>query len=372
MSETEEETDAAHPLVQQETPPAIGNEQNVDSAIQDSAVVTFEQDESGWLDEWYENECQDAFMTECCELCQDAFMAECWETDSEELCYNITFHEPSAPDSMSKGKPKKHMLSIDIGASETVVGTPWIRRRIALGKEDIQSYLKPSRKSFKFGSQEKFPSLGALTITGRIDGRDMAGNCVSRLIQFDVDVVLPPIPFLVSRETLKNMRASLDFSSCTLNINQDVVIDLIPSISGHLFMTISTVSNDTDFEHAWIFHGDDELSSEAIKKMHVQFGHADVATIARILRIGQQKAVEKTIQEVVQNCSCLRPSGPNGKPIVSRYLNSAPGQAIATDTFFLRRQVPNVALRLLPFVFFQSWYLLDSFHPATLADMFKF
>ena len=98
-------------------------------------------------------------------------------------------------------------------------------------------------------------------------------------------MVVPPIPFLVSHEALKNISSTLDFSARTLTIDRDFVIDLLHSHSGHLFMPLRTISSQADLKHALIFHGGDELSAEAVEKMHIHFGHADVATLNRICRI---------------------------------------------------------------------------------------
>ena len=75
------------------------------------------------------------------------------------------------------------------------------------------------------------------------------------------------------------------------------------------------------------------MASEQIKKLHVQYGHADVSTILRICRIANHPCDKTTTSAIVQECACGRSSGPQEKPVVSRYLTEYTGQTVAVDTF---------------------------------------
>ena len=76
-----------------------------------------------------------------------------------------------------------------------------------------------------------------------------------------------------------------------------------------------------------------ELTIEEIRKIHAQFGHADVATISRIVKNAKVIGNVEFIRAVVQACKCNRSSGPGGNPEISCYQSDTPGETIFIDTF---------------------------------------
>ena len=168
-----------------------------------------------WLTSWFQEEC-------------DAYMATDYLEETE--CSVVENSDASA---LVRHAPGVYPL-IDSGASRTVVGRSWARKW--LGVTDSTPFIpkETPKRRFKFGSQEKFHSLGARTFYGLAP--KATRNNVSRpeVLAIEADVVDLPIPFLLSQDTLKKLGAIICCTSLHMTIGGNLAIPLISLHSGHL------------------------------------------------------------------------------------------------------------------------------------------
>ena len=124
-----------------------------------------------------------------------------------------------------------------------------------------------------------------------------------------VDVIDLPIPFLLARSTLSAMGAVLDFEKPELHTKGNRIISSVPTVGGHLSFrwisrNLASVGSIVEEDSVPIFSAEEEptveLNRHEITKIHVQFGHADVNTTSRILRLAGGKCSLSLLQNIVQ------------------------------------------------------------------------
>ena len=263
-------------------------------------------------------------------------------TCEEEYCINISLPNTSTVVSSKDPSYLQCCPLIDSGASKTVVGESWIRMWMKLKKDQPTPFLTTSSGTFRFGSQQKFPSMGQIIPMGRIQGEDTKGAKIQEILAIETDVISLPIPFLLSHDTLQKMNANINFRSTTLSINDYIIIPLRFSSGGHVTFTWifeqnhpQTVQHQSFLKDMFIIDDTEHppLNSMELRKLHIQFGHADYATMRRMIQQAGRKAEDSEMRATVRSCLCNRSSGPGERPIVSRYQSTAPGQVVFADTF---------------------------------------
>ena len=221
---------------------------------------------------------------------------------------------------------------------------------------------------FKFGSQRVFDSLGSYLMTGILSDVKSDSPPQRKRLRFLTDVIDLPIPCLISRETLFDLGATIDFKTMSMFVEDQVRVPLYTTAGGHItfrwihdpldltpFDSETKISKVFPSESAAAVTQEEEsvvggtepieitppeesstvqLSSREIYKVHVHFGHASVACILRICRLARQAVNEDDVRRVVQSCTCLRSTGPDERPIINRRISTFPGQTVVTDTFF--------------------------------------
>ena len=271
----------------------------------------------------------------------DAYMAWSFIEDPT-VAYDATFQESSA--SNEKSKVIQNATILDSGASKTVTGLSWVKHWLGLNQIDSPPELVPSRRRFKFGSQRTFDSLGTIILTGFPPESFPQNDGQPELLSIKMDVIDLDIPCLVSRETLFSFSATIDFSKLAMTMMEGkLTVPLRVTSGGHItFQWIHKQETSNTARTKGLLHciyptenaAELHLSEQEARKLHIQFGHASVASLQRICRLAHYSVSEALLQRIVQNCSCLRSTGPDERPVVNRRVSTFPGQTVVTDTFF--------------------------------------
>ena len=166
---------------------------------------------------------------------------------------------------------------------------------------------------------------------------------VHEILAVEADVIDLDIPFLLARDVLGRMKAQIDFSARTMQMERQISTDLIFPNSGHvLFEWIfepKIVPIVGEQSHLNLIYSNScaeetQMNQQQVRKLHIQFGHADSAALIRILRQAKKPYDARMIQTVVQSCRCGRSSGPGQEPAIGRNISMFPGQVVFADTFF--------------------------------------
>ena len=315
-----------------------------------------DKEESTWMSNWFHSEF-------------DAYMA--WSfIEGPAVVYDASFQESSASKEDSKVIPNAPIS--DSGASKSVTGIVWLKRWLGICPEDPLPKLSPSSRRFKFGSQRTFDSIGTIILAGSLPDVPVLNESQPEVLRIRVGVIKLDAPCLISRETLFSLNAAIDFSKLSLTLlNNKLPIPLQVTSGGYItFRWIHTDDDSSPGKEPRMSMSvypseiavDSLLTEPEAWKLHVHFGHASVASLLGICRLAHHPVLQSTLGKVVQRCSCLRPTGPDGRPIVNRRIIAFPGQAVVTDTFF-----PEVAdSQRRPAVLFVcdfSKFLVDAFLP---------
>ena len=140
---------------------------------------------------------------------------------------------------------------IDSGATNTVVGKTWI-------ESFFQSSAKPMiegiSKSFKFGDSRSFDSLGVILMPVNLSGFDALGKkpCKMRC-DLRADIVAANIPLLVSRQSLKFMHSTINFTSDELIIDCKMIVPLKLAPNGHLVLPLDRATPEINANDCPIF-----------------------------------------------------------------------------------------------------------------------
>ena len=163
------------------------------------------------------------------------------------------------------------------------------------------------------------------------------------------------IPLIVSKSSLQSMRANLDFPQNHICVLGDVHVPLIHTPGGHIYFKwkpttcqvgpsmpknihmvadgLNTVPAEAipTVEKEDRISPDEPATEEEIRKAHVHLGHAETATLMRILRLSGKQVSHDRIELALEECKCDRIGPYPQNPIVSKYLPDAPGQTIFMD-----------------------------------------
>ena len=248
----------------------------------------------------------------------DTFMAESSET-AEEVFYpnsglSVFFQKQMT---MQKCEPL-----IGSGASRTVVGLNWLLEWTGLKNRDSLN-LTPSSRIFKFGSQEKFDSLGVYTMIGSLPDA-FNSQMKDELLAVDADVLDLSIPFLMSQNTLFQLKAELNFDQEIMKVCNTLSIPIRASTSGHLSFnwkfilasvkdivqqpTLSKVYASTDVPSEAVIN--ERMTVAELIKLHVRLGRSDFSSMMRIIVLAGKRCGELDLRRVIQECECRRSSGP--------------------------------------------------------------
>ena len=116
---------------------------------------------------------------------------------------------------------------VDSGASRTVAGTSWTRGWVGLSGSAPLPPLNSSTRWFKFGSQDRFQSLGTFVFRGFIpDAKDAEKADSPEILPIEADIIDLPVPFLLSQATLRDLCASIHFQPHQMILRNSLTIPL--------------------------------------------------------------------------------------------------------------------------------------------------
>ena len=240
---------------------------------------------------------------------------------------------------------------IDSACTSNVCGSSWMKSYLScLSERDKESVVsKPSNRMFKFGGESLYKSVGMCTFPARLVNKDIRIQC---------DVVESEVPLLLSRKTLKKMKAIINFendSACILGER----VNLSITSSGHHCVNIlpETVPNDV---YAVVLHNlDDSSLFKALKKIHCQFGHPPrrerLVTLLKDAGVWEDRYME-VLNRIYSECEiCHVFARTPARPVVALSLAREFNQVVAMDLKYWKK-----GLWIL--------HLVDVFSRYTMSD----
>ena len=226
---------------------------------------------------------------------------------------------------------------LDSGASATVAGKIWFDtyREGLPEKQQQEIQYMDSHSTFKFGSDQKFPSLFKAKIPARIGKKN---------ITITTDIVDTPVPLLLSKDAMKSAETSINFKEDTVTMfgkKQEVQV----TKSGHYAIPLNS-SRDvlrrldfkTDTSKITLMTDDEEDKHKIALKLHAQFGHPTKSKLVKLVERAGRSNDHKLIKEigkVTEECQiCKQFSKPSPKPIVGLPHASEFNEMVAMDLKF--------------------------------------
>ena len=254
-----------------------------------TSAIPISNESAEWMQSWFSQE-------------QDAFMI-CGDTSADMVCYDSSFDNSGA---LCSTTTTSILPLIDSGASRNVAGVLWLRKFLDLSDNDALPSLTTTARVFRFGNSMRYPSMGSITVQVQIEGYEES-HMKTRVINVNVDIIDLSLPFLLSGRSLSLLKATIDFGSRKMIIDNKFSFNLIPTLGGHLSFRWKRAPAETliDSPTQDTYANIDEqvpMSIDQTKKLHVQLGHADTATILRVCRIAGKPLSEEVASRVVQNC----------------------------------------------------------------------
>ena len=217
---------------------------------------------------------------------------------------------------------------LDTACSGTVCGQAWL--------EHFLDCLSPSqRKNVKFdesstqivfGDMKKVPAPLKVTLPVEI--------CKTKCT-VTADVVPNELPLLLSKSSMKKAGISLDMKSDSAKIFGQMT-KLKTTKSGHYIVSVLPVTSNQPETVFIASLKESKLSSEQIRKLHIQFGHCSEVALTRLLKGAKISFDMKSLRSVCSDCEiCHRRSYPARKPVVSVPLASESNDLVALDLHYI-------------------------------------
>nr|CAB3262901.1 uncharacterized protein LOC100184952 [Phallusia mammillata] len=221
-----------------------------------------------------------------------------------------------------------HSAILDTACTRTVCGETWFNSYCSNLAANLKGKVKVCKKRsvFKFGDGEKVISSKEAVIPAFIAGKKLS---------IKVCIVASQIPLLLSKASLKKASTQLDLSQDKVKMfGKPVKVHL--TSSGHYCIEILPRCNNVNLSDDVLLS--DTLSQDevvkALKKLHVQFGHASEENLLKLLKNANawKKDYATVISDVVQSCEvCAIHKRPVARPVVSLPWASDVNETVAMD-----------------------------------------
>ena len=230
-------------------------------------------------------------------------------------------------------RDSKNLALIDSGASKTVCGKKWF--------EIYENSLEPHERDkireerncsqFKFGDSEPVMSDIVKVIPTKLCGKD---------VLIKANIVENDVPLLISRHTLSEAKASLNFEHGILEI-QGQSQKLIMTPSGHLAVPVARTEFDLEANINVVFL-EEEIGTEVdykkvAMKLHRYFAHAGAERLKKFVNKSgylKKKEICKEIEKL--ECEICKKHGREApKPKTCLPLADRFNQTVALDLKFL-------------------------------------
>ena len=268
--------------------------------------------------------------------------------DSKERVFEINTIELFQSDYEDENKMKLLVSDtfdaavLDSAATKTAAGKIWTEDYISKLNETQKQNLnkRPSSSIYKFGDGQKTPALYSLTIPATI-GKEK--------VTIDVDVLDKDIPCLLSKDSMKQTRAQIDFEKDEVTIlNQK--LPLITSRSGHYCIPLTerkqiiTRTQEGNSKITLMVSNKNLNHLEIATKLHSQFSHPSAKKLIALARSAKMENIKeitqaiRTVSDRCQICKVYR-KAPR-RPIVGLPLATRFNQCVQLDLFFLDMKTP--------------------------------
>ena len=264
---------------------------------------------------------------------------------SQELMESITLYQTDLD------SPSPNLVSdafncalIDCGASSTVCGKAWFDVLVSSLNENekmqVKRSQKQSRKAFKFGNEQKFPSIGQFTFPAKVGNRN---------IKIQTDVIESNIPLLFSRESLTKAKTKICFDKHIITFLGEKV-PLTLSGTGHYLLPLTTKCAMTLEPKAKCRLNINLVSENVTKqemalKLHRQFAHCSAERLIKLLKSAgdpwrNDHDLFKEIEKLDDTCEiCKQYKKPKPRPVVGLPSATRFNEKIAMDLKFSEGQI---------------------------------
>ena len=230
------------------------------------------------------------------------------------------------------------LILLDSGASRSVCGISWLKWWYKGEMFD----LKKSTRSFRFGAGPLIQSSGTIVIMVHVNPK-CTNSSKPLILPICVDVVESNVPMLVSYESLKKMKGSLNFLTACLTILSGITIQLSATPSGHLMIqgskAVQKLTPEMTKNHESIFTMEirlpvSSLTFEELKRIHLQLGHCSENTLLSVIKAAQLHGEKSLIEKLYADCKCQVAVQRITPPNVACWLAKYNGEIVAIDIIF--------------------------------------
>ena len=240
---------------------------------------------------------------------------------------------------------------IDSDCTSNVCGSSWMNSYIScLTEEQKKSVVsKPSNRLFRFGGEALYKSVGMCTIPAKLANKYIFVQC---------DVVESEVPLLLSRKTLKKMKAVINFENDTACILGER-INLSITSSGHHCVNILP-ENGPNHVYAVVLQDLDNASLfKALQKIHCQFGHPPMkqrlVTLLKDAGAWKDRYME-VLNRIYSECEiCHVYARTPSRPVVALSMAREFNQVVAMDLKYWKKGL-------------WIFHLVDVFSRYTMSD----
>ena len=160
--------------------------------------------------------------------------------------------------------------------------------------------LKQSNRVFKFGSGQTYCSKGCVLIPACIG---------EKWVNIQTDVIDLNLPLLLSKKAMKNANTKLDFNADYVEMLGEK-IPLQYTTSGHYMIPLLQISDCSSLQDVLLSITTDNWAenAKAIKKLHVEFGHAGAKRLIDLLKDAgySDQRLFKVVKDVALNCNTCK------------------------------------------------------------------
>ena len=219
---------------------------------------------------------------------------------------------------------------LDTACTRTVCGRKWLYDYVESLNEEEKKGIREekSERVFRFGDSSQVKAVKNVVIPAVIGGK----KC-----KISTDVVDLELPLLLSKASLKK-------ANTVINLNDDEAVmfgqtvKLEQTSSGHYCVNLKRNSKDNHSEINDVLTVLDDLSTQektdAIKKLHRQFGHPSEQKLKDLLKKAnvKNKEVFNILSQVVGDCDfCIRHKKTPSRPAVSLPMSTDFNELVAVD-----------------------------------------
>lgn len=226
-----------------------------------------------------------------------------------------------------------NLALIDSGATKTVVGKKWMTQyEEGLDEKDKDMIKEEKHVSvFKFGDGKSFHSDTVKIIPTVLCEQD---------VLIKASVVDADVPMLISRNTLRRAKATLDFEHDKLEMNS-VKQDLFSTQSGHYAVpigpNIQNLSYPNTDQHDVYLVKDGDDPTQIANKIHKYFAHANPDRLIEFVKTSNHEKKSEICSELKKiDCTwCKKHKREAPKPKTCLPLADKFNQTVAMDLKFL-------------------------------------